>query len=839
MPSSRERTTCPSSRAFSRRRGEAGSVFSRSLSSDMAAPWRSGMLPFDRVDYRSGGAGVLGRIGGGLRRYLGDGRGLPPTRIAPRTGQASPTGRVRPHWATFQSDLQEPADLRKRLVRACQILSASSSPVPCPSILENTMPLEFVISSSGAAIAAASRHPAPPASDGIAMPPEAGRIRLDTLPKCVLAQVAGRLDAGATVALCRASKRLHAALERDFAAPIRLAERLPWIVANGAFQRWLRDAQQIAPAQLHRLPVMAQLQHLHPDLRQRALGAMLSTLSTTPPAQRADSFDTVLALARANRVGPLTDWIRSAPGGEFRLRGTAEWVELALTLPACGCTAMLDALAIRLSRENVGQWRDLLDAMLARARTMRGPDQRAALLTALARALARPFVDIGGMPWRAALWHEALHQCGSLPSAMRLPIWVELAKGAAHELSAAADGDVAAQPADTCWHSIIEVIARQMTPAQASEAMVAMVEAVDGHAELADDVGPLIALMAAASRLPDPLAVPVLTRVIEQAHRNASSEVFRSIWIAVFDASHALEPVLQQKVLGALGQRLGYADGMVDRWLALTERVAALPTALRFRPLLDVLHSEMNPELPAAITVPRLMTLLDGFDDDDRPTMLAAMMHVYNDDLPSWRAMVHAAVQLPLRQRLGPFLAIAQNLATGCALPEVGTPLAARPYEVSFATWPTAEPQARRQFTELLGMLTWADRGALLLSLAPCAHFDRMIWLIEEGMQLPRSGRHEVRLLTTLAERANRLTDINDAVRILPALARAICTLPPDQCASAVYWLADACAKHNLRGLFDPVRDRFDRVLPSEDSRPGPLARGALKRKAPVPDIDG
>src|SRR5690606_13023517 len=38
VASSRERGTSPSSRAFSRRRGEAGSVFSRSLSSAMAAP---------------------------------------------------------------------------------------------------------------------------------------------------------------------------------------------------------------------------------------------------------------------------------------------------------------------------------------------------------------------------------------------------------------------------------------------------------------------------------------------------------------------------------------------------------------------------------------------------------------------------------------------------------------------------------------------------------------------------------------------------------------------------------------------------------------------------------
>ena len=61
VPSSRERTTCPSSRAFSRRRGEAGSVFSRSLSSDMDAPTRSARTALRHRGLSNPGPGSIGR----------------------------------------------------------------------------------------------------------------------------------------------------------------------------------------------------------------------------------------------------------------------------------------------------------------------------------------------------------------------------------------------------------------------------------------------------------------------------------------------------------------------------------------------------------------------------------------------------------------------------------------------------------------------------------------------------------------------------------------------------------------------------------------------------------
>lgn len=69
VPSSRERTTCPSSRAFSRRRGVAGSVFSRSLSSDMDAPIRSA-----RTALRHHGLSNPGRAA--IRRKREGNRGL-------------------------------------------------------------------------------------------------------------------------------------------------------------------------------------------------------------------------------------------------------------------------------------------------------------------------------------------------------------------------------------------------------------------------------------------------------------------------------------------------------------------------------------------------------------------------------------------------------------------------------------------------------------------------------------------------------------------------------------------------------------------------------------------
>ncbi|MGK9841521.1 hypothetical protein O6161_24965, partial [Salmonella enterica subsp. enterica] len=98
--------------------------------------------------------------------------------------------------------------------------------------------------------------------------------------------------------------------------------------------------------------------------------------------------------------------------------------------------------------------------------------------------------------------------------------------------------------------------------------------------------------------------------------------------------------------------------------------------------------------------------------------------------------------------------------------------------------------------------------------MAPYASVHRFTWLIDEGLYLPRSGRHEVRLFTTLAERATRLTEPRDAAQILPALATAIRTLQPDQCASALYWLHDACQRADMIHLFAPVWAHFHASLP-------------------------
>ncbi|WP_064576182.1 hypothetical protein [Cupriavidus gilardii] len=692
------------------------------------------------------------------------------------------------------------------------------------------MPFQFLISSSGEAIAAAHANPEPAqhATGNGALAQGAGRIALDTLPECMLRQIVERLRGAAIVALSRTSRRMHGQLDRDFVAPVRLRERLKWIVSNSAFQRALGDIAQLAPADrcslLNRMPV----EQLHPAIQMRADMARFALLHTDAPGPT----------ARAPHGGT-----HRAPLVDIAQRPVPALLDIALALDADARVPALTGLAARASR-NKERWRDLLEGMLAAAHERKGRAGVASLaepvqlLTAVAEALADPSRYVVRMACRASLWHRVFDEARALPPAARPPIWLALAASAACDFAAALEQDMPAEPRDTCWYRIIGAIGSQMPADQANEALVAMLDRIDGLDEITSRPAPYIALMEAASRLPDALAVLVMNRVVEQAFRMNSVAVYERIWEAVFGASRGLEPALQQQVLVALGQRLPDADGRLQRWFALSDRVAALPRALRREPLLALVDAELSTDVPAGFAVPRLMGLLEELDLDDRPTLLSGLLQVYDDDPRHWSDMVNAAVDLPRRMRRDPFAAIAHKLlVTREPLPDTPPPqraddtAAAAPGDVSIAAWPVSERQARRQFTELLGMLTWADRGFVLMAMAPYASVHRFTWLIDEGLYLPRSGRHEVRLFTTLAERATRLTEPRDAAQILPALATAIRTLQPDQCASALYWLHDACQKADMIHLFAPVWAHFHASLPVEDEPPA-ADGNRLKRKA-------
>lgn len=692
------------------------------------------------------------------------------------------------------------------------------------------MPFQFLICSSGGSIAAAQAHGQPARQPGgnDTLAEGAGRIALDTLPECMLRQIVERLRGAAIVALSRTSRRMHGQLDRDFVAPVRLRERLKWIVSNSAFQRALGDIAQLAPAARHSLLNRMPVEQLHPAIQMRADMARFALLHTGAPARTAR---------------PANGSAHRAPLVDIAQRPVPALLDVALALDADARVPALTGLAARASR-NEERWRELLEGMLATAQGLKGrasvtsQAERVQLLTAAAEALADPSHYVVWAVCRPSLWHRVFDEARVLPPAARPPIWMALAQSAACDFAAALEQEVPTEPRDTCWYRIIGAIGNQMPADQANEALVAMLDRIDGLDEITSRPAPYIALMEAASRLPDPLAVLVMNRVVEQAFRMNSVAVYERIWEAVFGASRGLEPALQQQVLVALGQRLPDAAGRLQRWFALSDRVAALPRALRREPLLAMVDAELSTDVPAGFAVPRLMGFLEELDLDDRPTLLSGLLQVYDDDPRHWSDMVNAAVDLPRRMRRDPFAAIAHKLlVTREPLPDTPPPqraddtAAAAPGDVSLAAWPVSERQARRQFTELLGMLTWADRGFVLMAMAPYASVHRFTWLIDEGLYLPRSGRHEVRLFTTLAERATRLTEPRDAAQILPALATAIRTLQPDQCASALYWLHDACQRADMIHLFAPVWAHFHASLPVEDEPPA--ANGnRLKRKA-------
>lgn len=707
------------------------------------------------------------------------------------------------------------------------------------------MPFQFLISSTGDSIAAArvpfasARHP----TGGAASTDRAGRIWLDTLPECILPQIVERLQEGAIVSLSRTSRRMHAQLDRDFVAPIRLAERLTWLVSNSAFQRALGDIAQLSSA--HRrcaLLMRMSVDQLHPAIRERAEAARRALLPVDAAMPQPGSRWTVLNRPPGPYAGALDDRIGLAPRDETTQgMAPAGLFGVASSLEAQARDRALTDPIRQVFGDRVG-WRDLLEGMLTLARKLRPQtdpaalSQRAALLTSVAKGLAGLSRHDMRAVCRSPFWTLAFDEASALPPAMQPPIWAELAKSAAYDFAAALERYMPAESRETRWYRLIGVACKHMPAAQASEALLAMLDTVDELAEVTSTPAPYIALMDAASRLPDTLAVAVVTRGLEQASRMDSTENYVQIWEAVFGASLELDAALQQQVLVVLGKRLPGSDGRTERWLLLSDRVAALPRALWCEPLLALIDLELSMDVGAEVAVPRMLAFAGELDIGDRAELLSALIQVYDDDPCHWPDMVNAAVDLPLRMRRKPLAAIAHKLLVPRMSPageqrqSTEDTQAGAPGEVWLAAWPASEREARCQFTELLGMLTWADRGFVMLNIAPFAAVSRFTWLIEEGLRLPRSGRWEVRLFTTLAERATRLTDPQDAARILPALADAVRTLRPDQCASALYWLRDACERANMLDVCAPALEHFRALLPAEDAP----AHGAkrLKRKA-------
>lgn len=706
------------------------------------------------------------------------------------------------------------------------------------------MPFQFLVSPSGQPIAAARAHfePVQHPTANANLANRTGQLSLHTLPDCMLRQVVQRLGGGAMVALSRTSKRMHVQLDRDFVAPIRLAERLTWVVSNSGFQRALREIAQLPPALrrslLHQMP----LDQLHPAMFDRAFAARLALLPAASTAPWPGEPGAVPTLPPVPCAGAQNDGKRTTSLDDIAQRPV---LDIAQALDADARVPTLTDLANRVCR-NQQRWCDLLEGLLATVHRLRraadgqSVPARAQLLTAVATALADSSRYVVLAACRSPLWHRAFDEARALPPALRQPIWLELAKSAAYDFDAALEQAMPAEAGESCWYRMIEAVRDHMPVAQASEALLAMLESVDGLDDVTSNPAPYIALLQAASRLPDTQAVPVIKRVVEQAYRMGSAENYEPIWQAVFEASRELETALQQQVLVVLGQRLPDCDGRLDRWFALSDRVAALPLALRREPLLAMIDAELTVDVPARLAVPRMMAFVRELDHADRAALLSALIQVYDDDPRHWPDMVNAAVDLPLRMRSGPFTAIAHRLLVvrkplpGGRAPQGSSDTApAAPGDVSLCTWPTSEDEARRQFTELLGMLTWADRGFVMLAIAPYASVQRLPWLIDEGLRLPPSGRYEVRLFTKLAERATRPLEPEDAQRILPALATAVRALPPDQCASALYWLRDACLRADMPHVFAPTWAHFSALLPAEDARLQLADGNRLKRKAP------
>ena len=235
----------------------------------------------------------------------------------------------------------------------------------------------------------------------------------------------------------------------------------------------------------------------------------------------------------------------------------------------------------------------------------------------------------------------------------------------------------------------------------------------------------------------------------------------------------------------------------------------------------------------AGTVVPRLMALCNDLGDKDRAGLLVWMIGAFFHDGHWRRVLINTAASLAAPHRYAPLRTIAMDLlawAEGAPHKQrnADVRIAVSPDDYAIASLPTSWGALTDQLSQILTMLPLRQRGDLLLDLERAAkNAVCKAWILEKAKGLPPTRRHEVKIITRIAEYAATNCPAEHAPMLLPLVAEAVATLDDDHCASALYWLIDACTKFGLPECVD-MAGTIDR-LPEPD-RPTPNA--GHKRKA-------
>lgn len=700
------------------------------------------------------------------------------------------------------------------------------------------------------------------AASRLCPPPGGQRATFCDLPGHIVLQIAERVDDAAAMALGLTSRHAHRALDRARITPVRLGEQMQWIVSHADVQRLRGRIEQCpAPARprlwnaLHcavRRRCPDPLSHfcctaaspcsvpLHPVVRERAL-ASLPPLPPAAPPPAIRALDELLALGDAERGSSLLAWIAHADLETMMKPGLAAWLDIAARLPPNDRVAVQAMVTEHCDDRDVAPWRAMLDATLCSARARQGDAdpfiqlQRVRLLNAVAKAVARRYRSRDSTAHRWALWADVLADAQQVRSPHCKTLLQSLAYGAFHGCACLDEPLAVGVAVPKGWRALIESALTLLSPVDAANVLSSMLQPLEEF----DVQGPCAPLLeevfAATSALPHGLAIGVLKHAFDAACRNGDEVTAPLFWDRLLHACKGADPALQADCLAELATMCGHIgeDGKEARFVALCEQAQALSPELRREPLLQLARSSYGFDRQPGTVVPRLMALCNDLGDKDRAGLLVWMIGAFFRDGHWRRVLINTAASLPAPHRYAPLRTIAMDLlawAEGAPHKQRNTDvrIAVSPDDYAIASLPTSWVALTDQLSQILAMLPLGQRGDLLLHLERAAETAVCkAWILEKAKGLPRTQRHEVKIITRIAEYAATNCPAEHASMLLPLVAEAVATLDDGHRASALYWLMDACTKFGLPAYVDMARTA-DR-LPEPD-RPTPNA--GHKRKA-------
>lgn len=534
------------------------------------------------------------------------------------------------------------------------------------------------------------------------------------------------------------------------------------------------------------------------------------------------------------------------PGAREWLQPSGDW------LPSDRAAVLAEVIFACARCEDIQKWRESVDAALRMARDLRqsplkqSRDEAAALLAAISAAIGIHCGCERTTPHGLALFDEIMRDMPSLDLATRKAIMVELAEFVGTEM----DDDN--EPPR--WRQLMDLALGALPAKDAADVLAALLESWTDF-DFTDRSQPLFrAVLTAVQRLPDAVATPVLSRLLHVAH-SMEDTPSEHMWHALLQAASDTDVTLQASLLTTLGDLIPwYVEDKAPYWIQLADRVAALPPALRRAPLQSLVNAREDTEMPIESAVARLVPMVEELDSPDRAALLSAMLSQrLGQHAASRRMIMNAVGRLPDPYRYQPFLTAASDLLAwadrGPTLNGGGAPwggpasadassVVPAPGDFRFSISPSSQGAALEQFHDLLTMLPLRQRGELLTALAsdrtrPAQHslVPQLSWILKEAGLLPGTDRYEVKIYTDIARYAATSCPAVALPMLLRDLVPAVASLSPDQCASAVRWLHEACLKAGMPEQFEPVKAAFEGKMPQED-RIESMADGHRKRKA-------